>query len=130
MSDQAVRLLVEFIRAVQPLFLLYFVLYNSYTLWLILLSARQVRRRVAGHFIEDLDLIDERDLTKPLTMIVPAYNEEVTIRESVRSFLTLRYPNLEVVVCNDGSRDTTLDVLRETFDLVPVNPIFRRSVET
>ena len=34
-------------------------LYNTYTLWLIALSARQVRRRVAGHFIEDLDLIDE-----------------------------------------------------------------------
>ena len=50
----------------------------------------------------------------------------MTIRESVRSFLTLRYPNLEVVIANDGSTDATLEVLRRDFDLVPVNPIFRR----
>ena len=68
------------VLVVQPLFWPYFVLYNTYTLWLIALSARQVRRRVAGHFIEDLDLIDKGDLTKPLTMIVPAYNEEVADR--------------------------------------------------
>jgi cellulose synthase/poly-beta-1,6-N-acetylglucosamine synthase-like glycosyltransferase len=48
----------------------------------------------------------------------------------VRSFLTLRYPNLEVVIANDGSTDATLEVLRRDFDLVPVNPIFRRSVDT
>ena len=48
--------------AVQPLFLAYFILYNSYTLPLIALSARQVRRRVAGHFVEDLDLIDDSGL--------------------------------------------------------------------
>ena len=52
-----------------------------------MLSARQVRRRVAGHFIEDLDLIDASELTKPLTMVVPAYNEEVTIVDSVTNLL-------------------------------------------
>jgi hypothetical protein len=47
----------------QPFFLTYFLLYNTYTLSLIILSARQVRRRVAGHFIEDLDLIYNHDST-------------------------------------------------------------------
>ena len=47
----------------QPVFLAYFLLYNGYMLLLILLSARQVRRRVAGHFVEDLDLIDDSDYT-------------------------------------------------------------------
>jgi len=56
----------------QPLFLAYFVLYNTYTLSLIALSAGRVRRRVASHFVEDLDLIDGSDYTKPLTMIVPS----------------------------------------------------------
>jgi cellulose synthase/poly-beta-1,6-N-acetylglucosamine synthase-like glycosyltransferase len=70
------------------------------------------------------------NLTPSISMLAPAFNEEVTIRESVRSFLTLRYPNLEVVIANDGSTDATLEVLRRDFDLVPVNPIFRRSVDT
>ena len=87
----------------QPLFLLYFIVYNTYTLWLIGLSAREVRRRVAGHFLEDLDLIDDRDLTKPLTMIVPAFNEEVTIVESVTGLINCDYPRFEIVVVNDGS---------------------------
>jgi len=130
MSDQAVRLLVDFIRAVQPLFLLYFVLYNSYTLWLILLSARQVRRRVAGHFIEDLDLIDERDLTKPLTMIMPAYNEEVTIVDSVTGLINSDYPRFEIVVVNDGSTDATLERLKRAFHLRRTDTPYRPALGT
>ena len=47
----------------QPFFLAYFILYNTYTLSLIGLSFGRVRRRVAGHFVEDLDpdrIADER----------------------------------------------------------------------
>ncbi|MDF3052821.1 MAG: hypothetical protein K0S19_926, partial [Geminicoccaceae bacterium] len=73
MSETVARFLILVVVVLQPFFLLYFVVYNSYTLWLIALSAQQVRRRVAGHFMGDLDLIDDADLTKPLTMIVPAY---------------------------------------------------------
>lgn len=50
-------------------------------------------------------------------IVVPAYNEETTIVESVRSMLSLNYPELEIVVVNDGSTDATLDRLIETFDL-------------
>jgi cellulose synthase/poly-beta-1,6-N-acetylglucosamine synthase-like glycosyltransferase len=116
--------------AVQPLFLLYFVVYNSYTLWLIALSARQVRRRVAGHFIEDLDLIDEGDLTKPLTMIVPAYNEEVSIVDSVTGFVQCDYPRFEVVVVNDGSSDDTLARLKEAFRLRRTDVPYRQGIAT
>ncbi|CCQ33608.1 glycoprotein 3-alpha-L-fucosyltransferase [Halorhabdus tiamatea SARL4B] len=53
-------------------------------------------------------------------IVVPAYNEETTIVESVRSMLALNYPDIEVVVVNDGSTDATLDRLVETFDLATV----------
>jgi cellulose synthase/poly-beta-1,6-N-acetylglucosamine synthase-like glycosyltransferase len=116
--------------AVQPVFLLYFILYNTYTLWLIGLSAKQVRRRVAGHFIEDLDLIDEGDLTKPLTMIIPAYNEEVTIVDSVTGFVQCDYPRFEVVVVNDGSSDRTLDRLKQAFHLRRTDLPYRQAIAT
>ena len=61
-------------------------------------------------------------------MLAPAHNEARTVSESVRSLLTLRYPNLEVVLINDGSADATLEVLRRDFDLVPIHaaPLRRR----
>jgi cellulose synthase/poly-beta-1,6-N-acetylglucosamine synthase-like glycosyltransferase len=59
-------------------------------------------------------------LTLPVSVIAPAYNEEVPIVESVKSLLMLQYPRLEVVVVNDGSRDHTLEVLVQSFGLIKV----------
>lgn len=57
------------------------------------------------------------DAAPPITLLVPAYNEELTIVESVRSLLALQYPNFEVVVVNDGSADGTLQALMDAFEL-------------
>lgn len=56
----------------------------------------------------------------PIALLAPAYNESLTISQSVRSLLSLHYPNFEVVVINDGSSDDTLAVLIEAFDLKPI----------
>ncbi len=130
MTDAIARAVVLVTLVAQPLFLCYFVVYNTYTLILIALSARQVRRRVAGHFIEDLDLIDRGDLTKPLTMIVPAYNEEVTIVDSVTSLIHGDYPRFEIVVVNDGSGDRTLERLKQAFRLRRTDVPYREAIGT
>ncbi|WP_126427000.1 glycosyltransferase family 2 protein [Brevibacillus marinus] len=54
----------------------------------------------------------------PISILVPAYNEELTIIENVRSLLALHYPRYEVIVINDGSKDQTLQVLIDEFQLV------------
>jgi len=69
-------------------------------------------------------------LEPPVSVIIPAYNEEFTIVTSVRSMLQLRYPEYEVVVVNDGSRDGTLRELIEAFELEPFPQAYHARLNT
>lgn len=69
------------------------------------------------------------DVTPPVAVIAPAYNEEKTIVENVRSLLALHYPNFEVILVNDGSTDGTLATLIRTFELAPVERSYDRAVQ-
>jgi len=63
------------------------------------------------------DAMMKSPIMPAISLIVPAYNEEATCRESVGGMLRLNYPNYEVIVVNDGSKDATLNVLTEEFHL-------------
>ena len=69
------------------------------------------------------------DVTIPMSVVVPAYNEEQTIVANVRSMLFLHYPELEIVVVNDGSKDATLDELIAAFSLQRVTRAHELSLE-
>ncbi len=68
------------------------------------------------------------DAAPPIALLAPAYNEALTIAESVRSLLSLHYPSFEVIVVNDGSRDETLQVLIDTFELRPIQRHYEQAV--
>ena len=68
--------------------------------------------------------------TIPVSVIVAAYNEETVIESTVRSILEFDYPEFEVIVVNDGSSDTTLDRLREAFELEPYEVFVRHVFST
>jgi cellulose synthase/poly-beta-1,6-N-acetylglucosamine synthase-like glycosyltransferase/spore germination protein YaaH/peptidoglycan/xylan/chitin deacetylase (PgdA/CDA1 family) len=51
----------------------------------------------------------------PVSVVLAAYNEEKVIRRTVESILSSDYEGLQVVVVDDGSKDRTLEVLREAF---------------
>ena len=52
-----------------------------------------------------------------VSIIMPAYNEENVITHTTVSALAQEYPHVEVIVVNDGSKDATLQVLIDHFDL-------------
>ena len=64
------------------------------------------------------------------SVIAPAYNEEKTIIDNVDSMLGLDYPLFEVVIVNDGSRDSTLDKLIEHYELVEVPFAYIERIKT
>jgi cellulose synthase/poly-beta-1,6-N-acetylglucosamine synthase-like glycosyltransferase/spore germination protein YaaH/peptidoglycan/xylan/chitin deacetylase (PgdA/CDA1 family) len=50
-----------------------------------------------------------------VAVLIPAYNEEKVIERTVRGALNSTYPNLRVIVIDDGSKDRTLEVARRAF---------------
>ncbi len=69
-------------------------------------------------------------LEPPISLLVPAYNEENTIVTTVYSLLQLEYPEYEIIVINDGSTDETLAVLRDEFELEPAPDVYREQLPT
>ncbi len=57
------------------------------------------------------------DLALPVSVIAPAFNEELSIVEAVSALLALEYPQHEIIVVNDGSKDNTLGALIDGFDM-------------
>ncbi|WJE14233.1 glycosyltransferase [Halobacillus sp. ACCC02827] len=68
--------------------------------------------------------------TFPLSVLVPAYNEEVGILNTVESMLALHYPQYEVIVIDDGSKDRTAEKMIHTFEMEPFNLATRRHFQT
>jgi glycosyltransferase involved in cell wall biosynthesis len=48
-----------------------------------------------------------------VSILIPAYNAEKWIKQTLESAVNQTYPNVEIVVVNDGSRDNTLKLLKE-----------------
>ena len=102
---------------------------NSFYLVLLGCAALEMRRHLLRIREETRWRVLGSRVAPTVSMLVPAFNEGATVAESVRALLTLQYPNLEVVLVNDGSSDDTLAVLQREFELVPVHPIYRRRIE-
>lgn len=110
--------------AANAVILLYFFLLNCTYFALLVISiwnAVRHQRRLPYSYVER---ILQSLRTPPVSVLVPAFNEEKHIVQSVHSLLKLRYPALEVIVINDGSTDRTLELLREAFTLRPANLVY------
>lgn len=90
-------------------------------LFLFLSSMRKVMREGKLEKRSILDDLSLKDRTYPVSILVPAYNEEVGVISTVRSLLTLDYPEYEIVVIDDGSKDQTLAKLISAFQMRQVN---------
>ncbi len=118
------------VTVVDWVFLLFFLGLNGSYAAMVALSfvdvVRRKRRRVGVDVAASL-----RDPFMPsVTIIAPAYNEELTIDASLTSLLSLRYGRFEVVVVNDGSKDDTVGVLKRDWQLYPVSSAYDPQIPT
>lgn len=122
--------LLEVLLLFNHLVLFYLLYVNASYAFLYLLSMQGLRkfRRSTTHW-SALEMM-ESDYTPPLSILVPSYNEAMTIVENVKALLSLEYGEYEIVVVNDGSRDDTLAVLVQAFQLEKVTPCYPEHLPT
>lgn len=84
---------------------------------------RRIRRRKYNDVVSGTTF-------RPISIIIPAFNEGHTIVSNVNSTLEVGYPEFEVIVVNDGSTDETIELLRQNFSLFPVTDATRAQLPT
>ncbi len=104
-------------------FYLTLILFGSY-LGLGIFSAIALRKYLRKNSYINYNSLVLSPLSPRISIIAPAYNESKTIIDNVRTLLSLYYNNFEVIIVNDGSTDSTFDLMRDAYDLVRVNYYF------
>lgn len=115
------------IPAAQWFFLLYFILVNLGYLALNAIALISIYRYMQREVILGIEKKSSL-LEPPVSLLVPAYNEETTIAASIRSLLQINYPEYEIIIINDGSKDRTLETLIKEFSLVAVPETVRKRI--
>ena len=107
----------RFMLGVGIFFIIYMLVYSSYLFLSVVIGARHLYRK---NRLDKLHNELKHDFYVPISILVPAYNEEVTIVSNVNSLLGLEYKLYEIIVIDDGSTDSTAKEMIEAFDLKPV----------
>ncbi len=112
------------------IFLGYFITINIVYLWLLVLAFTGSVKRFYEAKFTNFQLLSSSYLTVPVSVIIPAFNEEKSIINSVYSAIDLNYPEFEVIVVNDGSLDTTMELLENEFEMEPEDVFYRKDIQT
>lgn len=108
-----------------------YMLFSSLSyLGLFILAFRKVKRESKLDPRESTEDFLRNQYTYPVSILVPAYNEEVGVVSTVRSLLALEYPEKEVIVIDDGSKDMTSDRMIEEFNMIRIPFAVRTYIQT
>jgi cellulose synthase/poly-beta-1,6-N-acetylglucosamine synthase-like glycosyltransferase/HEAT repeat protein len=126
------------IRRILELFILdgnYYLIFYSFTIscvYLILLfiSVLGALKQKFYTNVKKKAFLFRKNVLPSITIIAPAYNEELTIIESVSSLLNVKYPDYEVIIVNDGSNDKTLYTLIDYYKLEKIDILYDAKIKT
>ena len=114
-----------FLEYVGYFFILYMIGYASFLFLSVTVGASILYQMKRRNKLKN-ELLGEYYI--PITVVVPAYNEEVTIESSIRSLLALEYKLYEIIIVDDGSKDNTSKVVQNAFHMHPINRPIQRKI--
>lgn len=97
--------------------IIYMLAAGSIYLVLFMVAGPKINREKKLNRTEQIEEIMINKDTYPISVLVPAYNEEAGVASTVRSLLALNYPQYEIIVVNDGSTDKTSEKLMDVFKM-------------
>jgi len=129
-NDSLINILNSYMVQINIWFIGYYVFINTFYISMAILSVFEFKKQRALWEIKNEDFLYEEGIISPISIIIPAYNEEMNIEESIRSLLSLKYPNFEIIIVNDGSKDNTLQTIINSFELKRVNFVENKLIGT
>lgn len=119
---------------ITPVFVWFIAIYMVFVIVIysviMMISFRQLQKEYKLDRVQAFEDYMDDFYTKPVSIIVPAYNEEAGIIQSVRSLLSINYPTFEIIVVNDGSTDKTLDKMIAHYQMKEIKNVVRIQVKT
>jgi cellulose synthase/poly-beta-1,6-N-acetylglucosamine synthase-like glycosyltransferase len=103
---------------------------NFFYFFLAYLAWREAGKQSRFLGIKDSLFLFRKNLLPSISILAPAYNEEASIVSSVESLLNVNYPEFEVIVVNDGSKDATLSLLISHFKLERTDSVYTSMLRT
>jgi cellulose synthase/poly-beta-1,6-N-acetylglucosamine synthase-like glycosyltransferase/phosphoglycerol transferase MdoB-like AlkP superfamily enzyme len=110
--------------------LIYSFLLLFFYLFIGIYSATEIRKYLRRNSFADLRVLAASTHLPGISILAPAYNEAANIVENVRSMLSIHYNLLELIIINDGSKDDSLQLLIEAYDLYKTNIFVNEQIPT
>lgn len=120
------KLIIEYLN----IFFMYYIFIYSVIFFISTISSvlELYDSRRKKKFLNEIS-IKSRENYIPISILVPAYNEEETVVDYIKSLSYLDYPEYEIIVIDDGSKDSTSKVVIEGFNLKKIARPIRRVVQ-
>lgn len=117
MADKGTLKMRTLVEILFIAFFIYTIIYFCQLFWgfslsIYRLAASEKKKQYVERLFPD-HVMDE----VPVSVIIPAYNESACICDTIDSMLEEDYPNLEILVINDGSVDDTEELLTERYEM-------------
>ena len=119
---EAIQLVLD---GVNIFFIIYLIGYSSFLFLAVVIGSSELYSHREQERLKNTLL---QNYYIPVSIIVPAYNEEVTVVETVQSLLALDYKLYEIIVVDDGSRDDTSKKLIDNFHMKRIRRPIQRKI--